>query len=180
MKYVALLRGINVAGQKRIPMADLKQVFESLKFKDVETYIQSGNVVFSYHEWETKPMVAAIEKAIQKKFGFEVPVVIRAEKDWLKILKANPYIAEAKKAPKFLHVYLLADTPKEPKLAELKKYCEAGEKFELKGREFYVFYSAGAGKRKFVLSVIEKKLGVTGTARNWLTMLTLSDMLGEK
>jgi uncharacterized protein (DUF1697 family) len=180
MKYLALLRGINVAGQKRVPMADLKKVFESLKFKNVETYIQSGNVVFEYHEWETKPMVTAIEKAIHSKFGFEVPVVIRTEKDWPKILKSNPYPAEAKKEPKFLHVYLLADTPKEPKLAELKKYCEAGEKFELKGREFYVVYTAGAGKSKFVLSTIEKKLGVTGTARNWLTMLELNEMLGAK
>ncbi len=180
MKYVALLRGINVAGQKRVPMAELNKLFESLKFKNVETYIQSGNVVFEYHEWETKPMISAVEKAIQKKFGFEVPVVIRTEKDWPKILKSNPYAGEAKKIPKFLHVFLLSATPENPKLTELKTYCQAGEKFELKGSEFYAVYPAGAGKSKFVLSVIEKKLGVTGTARNWLTMVTLAEMLAKK
>jgi uncharacterized protein (DUF1697 family) len=187
MKYAALLRGINVAGQKRVPMADLKKIFESLKFKNIETYIQSGNVVFEYdrvakgdHEWETAAIVTAIEQAIQKKFAFKVDVIVRTEKDWPKILKSNPYPAEAKKEPKFLHVYLLAAAPENPQLEELKKYCQAGEKYKLKGSEFYVFYGSGAGKSKLVLNVIEKKLGVGGTARNWLTMLTLSEMLGAK
>lgn len=184
MKYVALLRGINVAGQKRVPMADLRQVFEGLKFKDIETYIQSGNVVFSYdqgakgdHAGEIKAMITAIEKAIQKKFGFEVPVIVRTEKDWPKILKGNPYTAEAKKDPKFLHVLMLEAKPKDPKLDELKTYCQNGEKFTLKGSELYVYYGSGAGKSKLVLSVIEKKLGTSGTARNWLTMQTLAEML---
>lgn len=179
MKYVALLRGINVAGQKRVPMAELKKLFESLKFTDVATYIQSGNVVFSYHESKANPMVTTIEKAIHKKFKFEVPVVIRTEKDWPKILKGNPYTAEAKKEAKFLHVFMLAATPKSPKLEELKTYCQNGEKFALKGSELYVVYGEGAGKSKLVLSVIEKKLGVAGTARNWLTMQTLAEMLGN-
>lgn len=178
MKYVALLRGINVAGQKSIKMADLKKLFEDLKFKNIETYIQSGNVVFSYHEWQTGPMVTAIEKAIQKKFGFEVDVVVRTEKDWPKILKGNPYTAEAKKEPKFLHVVALEAKPKAPKLDELETYCQNGEKFTLKGSELYVYYGAGAGKSKLVLGVIEKKLGTSGTARNWLTMQTLAEMLG--
>lgn len=177
MKYVALLRGINVAGQKRVPMADLKKVFEGLKFKNIETYIQSGNVVFEYHEWKTGPMVMAIEKAIEKKFGFEVDVVVRTEKDWPKILKSNPYTAEAKKDPKFLHVFMLEGKPRDPKLDELATYCQNGEKFTLRSSELYVYYGAGAGKSKLVLSVIEKKLGTSGTARNWLTMQTLAEML---
>lgn len=177
MKYVALLRGINVAGQKRVPMAELKKVFESLKYKDIATYIQSGNVVFSCEAGETEPMVAAIEKAIHRKFGFEVQVVVRTQKDWPKILKGNPYTAEAKNDPKFLNVLMLAAQPKTPKLDELETYCQNGEKFTLKGSELYIYYGAGAGKSKLVLGVIEKKLGTSGTARNWLTMQTLAEML---
>ncbi|MBN8220181.1 MAG: DUF1697 domain-containing protein, partial [Spirochaetes bacterium] len=125
----------------------------------------------------TEPMVAAIEKAIHRKFGFEVEVVVRTQKDWPKILKGNPYTAEAKNDPKFLHVLMLAAQPKTPKLDELETYCQNGEKFTLKGSELYIYYGAGAGKSKLVLGVIEKKLGTSGTARNWLTMQTLAEML---
>lgn len=179
MKYIALLRGINVAGQKSIKMAELKELFEDLKFRNVQTYIQSGNVLFEYHDWETGPMVTAIEKAIKKKFSFEVDVVVRTEKDWPKILKSNPYGAEAKKEPKFLHVFMLKAKPKAPKLDELETYCQNGEKFTLRGSELYVYYGAGAGKSKLALSIIEKKLRISGTARNWLTMQTLAEMLGK-
>lgn len=85
MKYIALLRGINVGGNNRVEMARLKSVFEELGFKDVKTYINSGNVIFSAIKKDAKKLCSGIEKAIEKEFGFAVPTIVKSS-DQLKVI----------------------------------------------------------------------------------------------
>ncbi|AFM13074.1 DUF1697 domain-containing protein [Turneriella parva] len=180
MRYISLLRGINVSGQKKIKMTDLKAVFEKMKLQDVETYIQSGNVVFSSPERNAGKLSAALEAGIKKAFGFDVSVIIRNAAEWQKILKSNPFLKRAEVPAKFMFVTLLSETATSAPETALRAYCRSGEEFALKGCELYLIYPNGSGKSKLNLNVIERQLNVTGTARNWNTMLALAEMLQKE
>ncbi len=93
--YISLLRGINVSGKKKIKMADLKSLYESMGFEDVKTYIQSGNVVFKSKETDFDVLVDSIYNKIKDKYGFEVPITIRQSHDIENIIKTNPFLAKA-------------------------------------------------------------------------------------
>lgn len=177
MKYVALLRGINVAGQKKIKMVELTKLFEGLKFKNVQTYIQSGNVVFEYHEWKTEPLVAAIEKAIQKACNFEVSVILRTEKDWPKVIKSNPFLKKKGIDEARLYVAFLRDSITRKNFPELEVYRKNKEELVVAGREIYLHYPAGFGTTKLTNQVFEKKLETVATTRNWNTLNALQEML---
>ena len=175
IKYISLLRGINVSGQKRIQMADLAKVYESIKLTDVKTYIQSGNVVFSAPESFAEKLRSKIEKAIQKAYGFKADVVLRTAEEWQQILKSNPFLKKAKKPEDQLYVALLRETA-EDQTAELLPYCKAKEKFVFSGRELYLHYPEKFGATKLTLQVIENKLGAIATVRNWNTMQALGEL----
>lgn len=180
MRYISLLRGINVSGQKKIKMTDLKAVFEKMKLQNVETYIQSGNVVFSSPERDAGNLLAVLEAAIKKTFGFDVSVMIRSAAEWQKILKSNPFLKRTEVPAKFMFVTLLSETATAAQATGLMAYCRNGEEFALKGRELYLIYPNGSGTSKLNLNVIERQLGVIGTARNWNTMLALAEMLQKE
>ena len=103
--YISILRGINVSGQKKILMADLKALYENLQFENVKTYIQSGNVVFkSEKKLADADTAKRIEEAIQKKYGFHVPVIIRSHKELEKVIASNSFLSEKNIDLKKLHV----------------------------------------------------------------------------
>ena len=179
IKYISLLRGINVSGQKRIQMADLAKVYESIKLSDVKTYIQSGNVVFSAPESLGEKLASKIEKAIQKAYGFKADVVLRTADEWLAILKSNPFLKKNKKPEDQLYVALLRETA-EDKTEELLPYCKAKEKFVFSGRELFLHYPEKFGTTKLTLQVMEKKLGTIATVRNWNTMQALGELVATK
>lgn len=186
-KYIALLRGINVSGHRIIPMSELKKILsegsskDNFELKNVITYIQSGNVIFEAGEKiSTHNLKLEIEKRIHKKFGFEVDVLIKSFGEWLKVEKSNPFLKREGIDVKKLYVTFLYSTPAKDKLEEFEKVNFPPEEFTIKGNEIYFYYPDGYGRAKIINPLIERKLKVTATTRNWNTVEKLRKLCRKK
>lgn len=166
---LAMLRGINVSGQKKVPMAELKQLFEDMKFKNTRTYIQSGNVVFESKETDEAVLSKKIGKKILEKFGFEVPVVIRTAEEIATVLKKNPFLKEKGVAEDRLYVSFLAEIPAKELLEKIKVPDGTSDRFIISGKEVYLYCPGGYGETKLSNNFFESKLKVKATTRNWRT-----------
>ncbi len=175
MRYVALLRAVNVGGCK-LPMAELRKVCAGLGWEKVETYIQSGNVVF---EAAGKPesLESALEKAVAARFGFERPVIVRSAKQWADYAKGSPFPEAERDEPNRLMLGLSKAAPESeaPKLLEAK--ATAGERVKLEGDALWIHYPGGAGTTKLTPALLDKAAGSPVTQRNWRTVLKLQEML---
>ncbi|WP_159882004.1 DUF1697 domain-containing protein [Paenibacillus puerhi] len=173
---LALLRGINVSGQKLIKMAELKQMFEALGFTRVQTYIQSGNVLFdpSGLTESAEPLHKRIEKGIEATFGYQVPVVVRTVGDLERILTGCPFPADSLASGESLYVALLAQSPSEEGVQRLLACSSEIDEYRLAGDEVYILCRQGLGKSMFSNNFLEKKLKVAATTRNWQTMNKLA------
>jgi uncharacterized protein (DUF1697 family) len=169
--YAALLRGINVGGNKKVSMPELKALFVDLGFADVATYIQSGNVVFRAPKADAR----AIEERITKVFGHEVTVVLRTRAELAAAVKGNPFVSP-KANLKQLYVVYLDRKPAAGAEKQLDPDRSPGDRFKLHGQELYLDLGNGAGRTKLTLDYLERKLGVKGTARNWNTALKLVEL----
>lgn len=177
MKMISLLRGINVSGQKRILMADLKRLYEGLGFTQVTTYIQSGNVVFETSDRRQKHLQNSIQSAIAAEYGFDVPVELRSRRDLQQVIANCPFIdidlvAEGSRVA----VAFLGDQPAASAVAALDQHVHPPEKLVVMGREIYLHCPDGFGRTKLTNQMIEKKLGTVATARNWKTVLKLREL----
>ena len=173
MTYLALLRGINVSGQKSIKMAELVKLFESLKFKNVRSYIQGGNVIFDSPSLNSLALTSQIETAIKKKFGFDVHVILRTSDELKKIVAGNPLLKEKNIQTDKLHITFLKVTPDKNLISKLEMNEASNEKYIIKNREIYLCCPNGYGKTKLNNMAFEKKLNVIATTRNWKTTTTL-------
>jgi uncharacterized protein (DUF1697 family) len=181
--FVALLRSINVGGRNRVLMADLVSLVESLGFDDVETYVQSGNVVFS-GSGTPRSAAQAIEAAITDQLGLELPVIVRSAKQLSGLLEVNPFLRSGAD-PKHLHVTLLAGPPGRDR-RQLVAGSEApsgdhpygADRFELVGSDIFVHCPGGYGTTKLNNAFFERRTGVVATTRNWRTVTTLAKMAG--
>ncbi|MBA3648292.1 MAG: DUF1697 domain-containing protein [Chitinophagales bacterium] len=171
--YISILRGINVSGHKQIKMADLKVLYEGLKFKDVSTYIQSGNIVFKAASTSDTEISAKIGQAILKKYQFEVPVIIRTAQEMETIYAANPFINQKDIDQEKLHVTFLARMPEQVNLDKIENLSYASDQFTLLNREVYLYCPGGYGNTKLSNTFFENKLKVTATTRNWKTVTKL-------
>jgi uncharacterized protein (DUF1697 family) len=177
MKYISILRGINVSGQKKILMADLKSLYESLNFENVITYIQSGNVIFDSRLKNKNELKIIIEVAIEKKFKFHVPIVIRTKTDFKNIINKQPFTGiSSEKDGTIMLVTFLSEKPSEMKVTDFQQYVKAPEKLVIKGTEVYLYCPNGYGKSKLTNNFIEKKLGVDATTRNWKSIHKIADL----
>jgi len=167
LKYIALLRGINVSGHKKILMADLRELLSKNGLKNVQTYIQSGNVIFESDENPTE-LSKKISTYIYSKYNFEVPVLITKAAKFEFALKNNPYIKEDSEVDtKKLYVTFLSDTPTKERAVALLELDFSPDRFILLGDLIYSLFSNGAGRSKMTLNVFEKRLKVSATSRNW-------------
>ncbi len=171
--FITMLRGINVSGQKKIKMEDLRKLYESLDFEQVQTYIQSGNVIFKAFALDSNEIVYKIKDKINQKFGYEVTVVIRTRDEMEKIVENNPY--SAKDLSK-VHVTFLKDDQYDYSIEELLKVKAEQEEFQIMEKEIYLFLPHGSGRTKLTNNFFEKKLGVKATTRNWNTTSKLLDI----
>lgn len=185
MRYIALLRGINVGGNTMIKMAELKTSFEELGFANVATYINSGNLAFD-HEMQ-KParskgtsalaaeshIVAMLESAIEKRFGKQIPVMVREQADIARIIANNPFDGQFE-SHKEMHVLFLKEEMPEDKLDQLLAAAPDGERFAAIGREIYCHLKLGVTDSLLGKGFIDKKLKVPFTARNWRTVEKLA------
>lgn len=178
--YISLLRGINVSGHKKIAMADLKALYEDLGFKNITTYIQSGNVVF---ESESNANIdQMIAKAIFKAYQFEVPVVVKTVAELNNIIKNNPFVADGSIDPDKLHVTFLATKPDPKNIAALATKNYEPDQYHIIDTAVYLHCPNGYGRTKLNNSFFENKLKTIATTRNWKTtqqLLALAETTGK-
>jgi uncharacterized protein (DUF1697 family) len=176
-RTAALLRAINVGGNNRIKMADLRALLEGLGHTDVETYLQSGNVAFTPADPKAKESAvrAQLEQAVTDEFGLTIDVMVRTHRELAAVLALHPF-GDRTDDPKQLHVSFLHEVPEPERAKSLEP--PAGEDIELAvhGRELYLYTPQGLGRTKLSSAVIDRKLGVRGTARNWRTVAELTKL----
>jgi len=170
--HIALLRGINVSGQKKIKMADLKALLTDAGLEQVQTYLQSGNVVFQ-SESSGGEAAQLMESSILKHYGFEVKTVIKTPMELHQLVDDNPFAGED---TKLLYVTFLAETPPADRLEQLQTGDYHPEAFVLKDKITYIFAANGYGRAKLNNNFFEKKLQVAATTRNWKTVNALLEM----
>ena len=171
---IALVRGVNVGGRGRLPMAELRAALTDAGFDDVRTHLQSGNVVLDSTA-ARDATARRIERLIAERFGLDVTVIVRTPRELAKIAGSNPFLDEQQEHAK-LHVVFLAEKPSARAAAGLDPERSPPDVFVLRGRELYVHYPNGSGRSKLSLAYVERTLGVRGTARNWKTVLALNDL----
>jgi uncharacterized protein (DUF1697 family) len=172
--YVALLRGINVGGRNKVPMADLRSLVTDLGHTDVSTYVQSGNVILSSTAGAAA-VAEGMEKAIGRELGLDVDVVVRTRPQLAKIAAANPFDGN----DTYVHVVFLDAQPSAGKVRSLDPDRSPPDEFVVLGKEIYVHYPNGSGRSKITASYFEAKLGVRGTARNFNTVNKLLALMAR-
>ena len=172
---IALLRGINVGGKNKLPMKDLAGMFTEAGCEDVRTYIQSGNVVFRADPAVFAEVPSVISEAIQERFGYQVPVVVRTAADLRDIVRANPFVQSGAESNK-LHVFFLADRPDPALIDALDANRSPGDEFKALGREVYLHCPNGVAGSKLTNSYFDSALATTSTARNWRTVNKLLEL----
>lgn len=175
-KYIALLRGINVGGHKKIMMTDLKILFQKLGFSEVASYIQSGNIIFICNETNILKLEHQIEQAIEKAFGFQVPVMVLTQSKLQKIVSENPFKAFDEDDTSKIYYLFLKDVPQKAAVELFNKTKYENERFFIQGDYIYLKCLAGMGKAKLTTNIFEKRLGVEATARNHKTTLKLLEL----
>jgi len=176
-RQVALLRGINVGGHNQIAMADLRSLFESLGFSSVKSLLQSGNVVFESERLKRQAVERLLEVETAKRLGVSVDYLVRSAKELQTIIANNPFEQEAKRDASHLVVVFLRTAPRAPETKALEEAIQGREIIRADGKQLYAVYPDGIGRSKLTNTLIEKKLGVRGTARNWNTILKLAAMM---
>jgi uncharacterized protein (DUF1697 family) len=167
--YIAILRGINVGGKRIIKMDALKQLFLNLGFLNIETYIQSGNVIFKSKKQKEDTLANIISAEIKKVFTYDVPTIVKNIDDLKKIIASNPLTKDKSNLVEFLHVTLLATTPTKENIENLIKLKFGDDMFSIIDNAVYLYCPNGYSKTKLTNSFLENKLKVTATTRNWKT-----------
>ncbi|MEL6637417.1 MAG: DUF1697 domain-containing protein [Bacteroidota bacterium] len=174
--YIALLRGINVSGQKKIKMADLREQLSGLGLAEVRTYIQSGNIVFRHPATEPQVLAQKIKSQIQADYGFEVPTLVLRPTDLDYVLQHNPFAQDSDKDPSRWYLTFLATAPPAERIATLAQVDYAPEEFVLDGTNIFFYSPKGYGRAKMNNNFFEQKLKVAATTRNWRTINKLWEM----
>ena len=173
--YVALLRGINVGGKNKLPMRDLSAMFTGAGCEAVETYIQSGNVVFEAGAALAARVPTLIASGIEERFGYRVPVVVRTVEELRDIVRGNPFLSTGVDAGR-LHVAFLTHVPESDRVARLDPDRSPPDVFEVRGLEIFLYYPNGLARSKLTNTYFDSRLATTSTVRNWRTVLALLTM----
>ncbi|MCG2460648.1 DUF1697 domain-containing protein [Flavobacteriaceae bacterium F89] len=173
--YIALLRGINVGGHKKIKMADLKRMFESIDCKEVVTYVQSGNVVFKSSEKNIDKLENIIRNVILETFGFDVTILVKTKAELKKIVENNQFGNDEEAGSTY---FVLLQTPPEKSLVDsLQRMSDENESFAITPFCVYLHCKKGYGNAKCNNNFFETKLKVAATTRNYKTMIKLLEMV---
>ena len=177
--YIALLRAVNVGGTGKLPMSDFRKLLEGLGFKNVQTYIQSGNAVFEARGSAAK-VGAAIAAGLEKLMGAPVDVILRTHDELTRLIAANPFAKEAEANGALVHVGFLsgsASASAGPALQAIaEKYPTRRDRYHLAGNHIYFHFPDGAGETKFTGKTVDRAIGVPVTGRNWNTVVKLHQM----
>jgi len=176
MLHVALLRGVNVGGHKQVAMADLRGLLTKLGFRDVQSVLQSGNVVFRGDGTAGERLEHLLEAEARKRVGLDTDFFVRSAAEWEDVIAGNPFRSEAKRDPARLVAMFLKKPPSGAAAEALQAAIVGREVVRAVEKQAYIVYPDGQGRSKLTNAVIEKHLGTRGTARNWNTVLRLAGL----
>lgn len=176
---VSLLRAVNLGPHNQVKMDKLRELYLSLGLRNAQTYVQSGNVVFTANVKDLDKLRKRIEKAIEETFSLQIDVVLRSAADLEAIVKGNPFAKRTGIAPKSLVVHFLATEPDAEAREKITQVKVGPEELHLVGRDLYVHYAAGQGTTKLTPVLLQRILKTLGTARNWNTVTKLLEMAKE-
>lgn len=177
--YVALLYSIVLTPQKRVVMADLRAMAESLGFEKIRTLVSSGNMVFDTRAGDVSRIEADLEAAFEKTFGRFVPIIVRSAEAWQRLAAANPFPAESAATPNQVAVRVMREPLAAETIGSLRQAASSDERVEIVEGDPWVFFSRDRPNSRLLAAVNHKRLGV-GTSRNWNTVRGLAEMLSGK
>lgn len=173
--FIALLRGINVGGHNKVPMAELRGLCEELGWAEVRSYVQSGNLVFEA-AGEPASLEAELERAIERTFELSIPVVVRAAADWPAYVAGNPFPGASESAPNAVMLALSKAPPKAGAVAGLLERAVNGERVERVGDALWIHYAGSSARSKLSPGLLDRLVGSPVTTRNWRTVLKLDEL----
>jgi uncharacterized protein (DUF1697 family) len=173
---ISMLRGVNVGGHNTITMDALRALYESLKLRDPQTYVQSGNVVFRTDERDLVLLARRIENGIERRFHFRPDVIVRTTSELRKVIARNPFAMRRGIEPAKLLVTFLADNPAVEAREKVLKIKTDPEELSISGREVYIYYPTGMGRSKLSWIAIANALRTSGTGRNWNSVTKLLEI----
>lgn len=174
---LALLRAVNVAGNRMVAMGDLREMLEELGCTVVKSLLQSGNLVFQSDRCSGDALERLLEAETARRLNVTCDYFVRSAAEWAKIVATNPFPNEAKRDPGHLIVMFLKAAANPAAVKSLQAAIRGPEYLRAKGQQLYIVYPAGIGRSKLTNAQIEKHLGTSGTGRNWNTILKLAAML---
>lgn len=173
---VSMLRGVNVGGNRKIKMETLRALYASLGLLDVQTYVQSGNIVFRSKEKKLPALARRIEDAMEREAGFRPDVILRTTAELRDALARNPFAKQAKDEPSKLLVVFLASEPTAEAVAKARTLKTEPEVMHIDKRELYIYFPNGMARPKLSMAQVERALVTSWTGRNWNTATKLLEM----
>ena len=173
---ISMLRGVNLGPHKRVKMDALRALYVSLKLRDPQTYVQSGNVIFRSEETDLDALASRIESGIERKFGFQSDVIVRTPSELRDAIARNPFAARPGIEPAKLLVTFLRSHPTAEACDQLRNLKTEPEEVRIVGREIYTYYPDGMARPKLSWATIERCLKTSGTGRNWNSVTKLLEM----
>lgn len=176
--FIALLRGINVSGRNKVPMADLRTACGKLGWSGIDTYIQSGNLVFCA-AGPAEAVERELEQLIHKRFALTIPVIVRSAAAWPDYVKANPFPEASQTEPNAVMMSLPKARPNKGALGTLRERAHNGEQIDQAGDAFWIHFKEGVARSKLSPGLLDRVIGSPVTARNWNTVLKIDEMLRQ-
>lgn len=173
--FIALLRGVNVGGHNKIPMAELRSLCADLGWRDVQSYIQSGNLIFRADQAPTH-LEVELEQAIERHLGLSIPVIVRAAADWSAYMASNPYPEESAREPNLVMLALSKTSPAQDAAQKLQERAANGERIAQMDDALWLYYPEGSWRSRLSPSLLDRAVGSPVTTRNWRTVLKLAEL----
>lgn len=178
-RFIALLRGINVGGRNRVPMPELRESCEELGWTCVQSYIQSGNLLFDARGRGVE-IEAALERAILTRFGLAIPVIVRTAAEWSRYAAGNPFAESAERAPNLVMLALSKKPLARGAVATLRERAASGERVEQVGGAIWIQFDVGVASSKLSPGLLDRAAGSPVTTRNWRSVLKLDELAAQK
>jgi uncharacterized protein (DUF1697 family) len=175
--YIARLRAVNVAGHQPVAMAGLREMLSGLGFADIQSLLQSGNLVFRGKARAAAPLERLLEAEARERLGLETDFFVRTAEEWKSVVARNPFRKEAESDPGHLIVMALKGAPEGKNVKALQAAITGPEVVRADGGHAYIIYPDGVGRSRLTNALIEKKLGTRCTGRNWNTVLKLAALV---
>jgi len=176
---IALLRGINVGGHQAVAMSDLRDLLTHLGFESARSLLQSGNLIFRCDAQRSSGLESLLEVEAEKRLDLRADFLIRSAKEWREVVERNPFRKEAERDPSHLVVMFLKAAANAKDVKAVQAAIAGPETIRADGKQLYIEYPDGIGRSRLTNALLEKKLGIRGTARNWNTVLKIAALAEE-